>query len=107
MNAKQRQAAEARRQAHEAQLEQRSRRFLRALAAVLAVATVLALVLSGVAFSQNNIAQENAIIANQNAATATFAQGEALELADSRATQQAIAEEQAATACHPASHRRR
>ena len=74
---KERQAAEAERQAHEAQLEQRSRRFLRALVGVFAVATVIAILLSGVAFNQSNIAQENA-------ATATFAQGEALVLATSR-----------------------
>ncbi|HBX70711.1 MAG TPA: hypothetical protein DEH25_15350, partial [Chloroflexi bacterium] len=84
-----RQTAEAQRQTHEAQLEQRSRRFLRALVGVFAVAALIAIILSGVAFNQSSIAQENA-------ATATFAQGEALVLADSRATQQAIAEEQAA-----------
>ncbi|MGD2159139.1 MAG: hypothetical protein PVG32_19835, partial [Anaerolineales bacterium] len=84
-----RQAAEAERQAHEAALEQRSRRFLRALVGVFAIAAVVAVILSAVAFNQRGIAQ-------QNAATATIAQGEALLLADSRATQQAIAEGEAA-----------
>jgi WD40 repeat protein len=50
---------------------------------------VVAVILSAVAFNQRGIAQ-------QNAATATIAQGEALLLADSRATQQAIAEGEAA-----------
>ena len=95
-NRREREAAEAERQAHETQLENSSRRFLRALVVVFALAAVIAILLSGVAFNQSNIAQNNARLANQNAATATFAQGEALVLADSRATQQAIAEEQAA-----------
>jgi len=91
-----RKAAEAQRQAHEERLEQRFSRFLRALVVVLAVATVIAVILSMVAFNQGNIAQ-------QNAATATYAQGEALQLAAAEATsaadareQQAIAEEQSA-----------
>jgi WD40 repeat protein len=93
---------EAQRQAHEVALELRSRRFLRALVGVFAVAAAIAILLSGVAFKQSNIAQDNALLAEQNAATATFAQGEALQLAGAEATsaadareQQAIAEEQA------------
>jgi serine/threonine protein kinase/WD40 repeat protein/DNA-binding XRE family transcriptional regulator len=93
-----REAIEAERQDHEQKLEQRSRQFLRALVGVFAVATVIAVMLSGVAFNQRGIAQENA-------ATATFAQGEALQLAAAEATsaanahdQQAIAEEQQAVA---------
>jgi WD40 repeat protein len=82
-----RQAAEAARQAHEARLEQRSRRFLRALVGVFAVAAVIAVILSGVAFNQSNLAQENA-------ATATYAQGEALSLAAAEATSAADAREQ-------------
>jgi WD40 repeat protein/serine/threonine protein kinase len=103
-----RQAAEAERQAYEAHLEQRSRRFLWALVSVFAVAALTAVILSVVAFNQSSIAQENA-------ATATYAQGEALllayaeatsaaealdqkniaeEEAEARATQQAIAEEE-------------
>ncbi len=85
---RQRKKEEVARQAHEVQLEQRSRRFLWALVGVFAVATVIAVVLSGVAFNQSSIAQENAT-------TATYAQGEALVLAGSRATQQAIAENEA------------
>ncbi len=85
----QREQEETERQAHEARLEKRSRRFLWALVGVFAVATVIAIILSGVAFNQSSIAQENA-------ATATYAQGEALNLADSRATQQAIAEDEVA-----------
>ncbi len=72
---KERQAAEVERQAHETQLKQRSRRFLQALVGVFAMAAVVAILLSGVAFNQRGIAQENA-------ATATYAQGEALVLAE-------------------------
>jgi len=68
-----RQTAEAERQAREAALERRSRNFFRALAGVLAVAAILAVVLSAVAFNQRNIASAEA---------------------DNRATQQVIAEEQ-------------
>ncbi|MFN2234000.1 MAG: protein kinase domain-containing protein [Anaerolineales bacterium] len=84
----QREKVEAERQAHEVQLEQRSKRFLWALVAVFAFAAVIAALLSGIAFNQSSIA-------HQNAATATYAQGEALLLADSRATQQSVAEDEA------------
>ena len=67
-------AAEASRQAREQGLEQRSRNFLRALVGVFAAATVIALFLSIFAFNQRGIAQTEA---------------------DSRATQQVIAEDQA------------
>ncbi len=70
-----RQAAEAERQAKEAALEQRSRRFLRALVGVFAAATIIAVILSIFAFNQRGIAQDNALIAGQNAATATVALG--------------------------------
>ena len=72
-----REAVEAERQAHEAALERRSRNFLRTLAVVLAVAAIVAVVLSAVAFNQRNIA---------------------LAEADNRATQQAIAQELQANA---------
>ncbi|MBI5667889.1 MAG: protein kinase [Chloroflexi bacterium] len=78
------QAAETARRAKEAALERRSRRFLGALAAVLAVATVVAFVLTVFALNQSRTAQENA-------ATATVAQGEALLQADNAATAAAVA----------------
>jgi WD40 repeat protein/serine/threonine protein kinase len=85
---REREQAEAERQSRETALEVRSRRFLRWLVGVFALAAVIAVVLSIVAFNQQNVAQNNA-------ATATVAQGEALILADSRATQQALAEAEA------------
>ncbi len=72
------QAAEAARQARETALEQRSRKFLRALVGVFAAATFIAIILSGVAFNQRGLAQDNALLAGQNAATATVAQGQAI-----------------------------
>lgn len=78
-------ALEVARQEKEARLEERSRRFLRALVAVMALALVGALGLMSVAITQGNIAQENA-------ATATFAQGEAVLQADNAATAAAVAE---------------
>ncbi len=84
-------AAEAARREKEAALERRSRRFLWALAGVLAAATLVALALTGVALNQNDIAQ-------QNAATATIAQGQALAQADNAATAAADAERSAADA---------
>jgi len=57
-----RQAAEAERQAREAAMERRSRNFLRGLVVVLAVAAVVAAVLSGVAFYQRNQARVQAAI---------------------------------------------
>jgi len=73
-----RETTEEKRQARETALEQRSRRFLRALVGVLTVATVIALILTSIAFNQQRIAKENALLAGQNAATATVAQGQAL-----------------------------
>jgi WD40 repeat protein len=90
-----REAAEAERQEREAKMERRSRNFLRGLVVVLAVAAVVAVVLSVFAFNQQGIAQDNA-------ATATIAQGQAqYEAATAqaesvaRATQQAVAEAEA------------
>ena len=87
-------AAEAERQAREAAMERRSRNFLRGLVVVLAVAAVVAVVLSVFAFNQQGIAQNNA-------ATATIAQGQAQYEACyreveaiARATQQQIAEQE-------------
>jgi WD40 repeat protein/serine/threonine protein kinase len=92
-------AEEAARKAHEAALERRSRNFLRALVAVMALATVGALILTGFALNQSQIAQENAATATVaqgdalfQAATATFAQGDALVQADRAATAAAVAE---------------
>jgi WD40 repeat protein len=70
-------AEEAERQAREATLEQRSRRFLRAFVGVLAAASVVAVVLAIIAFNQRGIAEQNALLAGQSAATATVAQGRA------------------------------
>lgn len=78
------QEAEQARQAKEAALEKRSRNFLRALVGVFAVAAIGALFLSLFAFSQRSIAEENAV-------TATIAQGEALIQADNAATAAAVA----------------
>ena len=86
-----RQAAEEERQAKEAALEARSRRFLRALVGVFAVATVVAVILSIFAFNQQGIAQDNA-------ATATVAQGLALHEAATSTVAQGEAQIQAATA---------
>ncbi|MDX1437281.1 MAG: BTAD domain-containing putative transcriptional regulator, partial [Anaerolineales bacterium] len=72
----------------------------------LAVGLVVAVLLSVFAFGQRGVAERNARLANQNAATATAAQGDALgqaataeaerlraeDEADGRATQQALAE---------------
>jgi WD40 repeat protein/serine/threonine protein kinase len=88
---RQQQATEAARQAKEAVLERRSRSFLRALVAVLALATLGALGLSAVALNQSLAAQENA-------ATATFAQGDAQVQANNAATAAAVAQDNAAQA---------
>ncbi|HLF82295.1 MAG TPA: WD40 repeat domain-containing protein, partial [Anaerolineales bacterium] len=88
---KSRREGEATRQAHEAALELRSRRFLRALVGVFAVAAVVAVLLSLFAFNQQRLARENEVVAkqnalaaDQNAATAVAARGEAEQLADLR-----------------------
>jgi WD40 repeat protein/serine/threonine protein kinase len=76
---------EAARQAREEQLEQNSRRRLQALVAVLALATILALLLTAFAVSQSQVAQNNA-------GTATVAQGEALIQSNNAATAAAVAQ---------------
>ena len=80
-----REAEEAARQAHEATLERRSRQRLQLLVVVMALAVVVALLLSGFAFSQRDVAQRSAV-------TATVAQGQALMEADNAATAAAVAE---------------
>ena len=84
---KEREMIEAERLEHETALEHRSRKFLLALVAVLAVAMVIALILSGLAFNQGGIARDNAATATyaqgmaiNEAATAVAAQGESLEM---------------------------
>jgi WD40 repeat protein/serine/threonine protein kinase/DNA-binding XRE family transcriptional regulator len=87
-----RQAAEAERLAREAAMERRSRNFLRALVVVFAVAAVVAIGLTIFAFNQQGIAQSEA---DQRATAEVIAleeRQEALNQADARATQQAIAE---------------
>jgi len=103
-----RQAAEAERQAKEAALERRSRNVLRVLVGVFAVAAVIAVVLSIIAFNAQQTAQDEANRAATAEAAAlseadqrATAQAEALDLADQRATAQAeavIESEQRATA---------
>jgi WD40 repeat protein len=81
----QQRAEEAARQAREAALERRSRNFLRALAGVLSVATVIALVLTVFAFQQQAAAQQNAEIAEINALEArglAFVSGSQLALSN-------------------------
>jgi len=89
---KERQLVEAKRQAHEASLERRSRNFLRALVGVLVIAMVIALILIGVAFNQRGIAQDSAATATNaqgmainDAATAVAAQDEAQQMAAAEA----------------------
>jgi WD40 repeat protein len=90
-----REAAEAERQAREAAMERRSRNFLRGLVVVLAVAAIVAAVLSAVAFNQRGIAQNNAATAQAESLARATQQGIAEEEADARATQQAVAEAEA------------
>ncbi|MEO8612823.1 MAG: AAA family ATPase, partial [Chloroflexota bacterium] len=78
-------AAEEARKAKEAAAERRGRNALRALVAVLALATLGALGLVKVASDQS-------VVAQQSAATATFAQGDALAQADNAATAAAVAQ---------------
>jgi hypothetical protein len=100
-----RRAAEQAQQERQAALEKRSRRFLRALAGVLALATVVALALTSLAVSRSRLAEQNAGLANQNALvaqrnalTATVAQGQALAQAALAQEQKGVIETQAAEA---------
>jgi WD40 repeat protein/DNA-binding SARP family transcriptional activator len=63
------QTQERARIAHEARLEQRSRKALRALVVVLLIATIGALILTGLAWSQRRIAQQNEVAAQGLALT--------------------------------------
>ena len=56
-----RQEEEAERQAHEAALERRSRRFLRVLVGVFAVAAIIATILTIFAFNQQSLAEQEAL----------------------------------------------
>ncbi|MFN8372307.1 MAG: protein kinase [Anaerolineae bacterium] len=78
-------AQEETRQAREDELELRSRQRLRALVVVMALATVVAFVLMGLAASQS-------IAAQNNAGTATVAQGEAMIQSDNAATAASVAQ---------------
>jgi WD40 repeat protein len=80
---KRQEAAEAERRAHEAALEQQSRNRLRTLVGVMTVAAVIGLALAGLAFNQS-------VVAQNNAATATIAQGLAVIEAGNAQTQAAI-----------------
>ncbi|NWF70481.1 MAG: protein kinase [Chloroflexi bacterium] len=86
-------AEEAARQAKQRAIEAQSRQRLRALLGVMTAAAVVAVLLSLLAFNQSQIA-------NNNAATATIAQGEALLQSNNAATAAAVAQanEQAARA---------
>ena len=90
-----REVTEAERQASKAAMERRSRNFLRALVGVLAVAAIVAVILSAFAFSQRGEAQNNAATAQAEALARATQQVIAEAEADARATQQAIAEEEA------------
>jgi WD40 repeat protein/energy-coupling factor transporter ATP-binding protein EcfA2 len=90
-----RQAEEEQRLAHETALERRSRNFLRGLVGVLAVATIVAVVLTIFAFNQRGEAQNSAATAQAEAIARATQQERAESEADQRATQQAIAEGEA------------
>ncbi|MFN8371697.1 MAG: LpqB family beta-propeller domain-containing protein [Anaerolineae bacterium] len=92
-------AEEAARAAREKATEARSRQRLRLLVAVMTAAAVIAGVLSLLAFNQSQIAQNNAATATNaqgealfQAGTATVAQGEALIQQDNAATAAAVAQ---------------
>jgi len=76
-----RRAQEAARKAYEATIEQRSRYILRVLVAVLAIATVGAMVLSAFAFNQQQRALNNAETAIAAQERAQLSEGEARSLA--------------------------
>jgi WD40 repeat protein/serine/threonine protein kinase len=90
-----REAEEEQRLARETAMERRSRNFLRGLVAVLAVATVVAVVLTIFAFNQRGDAQNSAATAQAEALARATQQSIAESEADQRATQQAIAEGEA------------
>jgi WD40 repeat protein/serine/threonine protein kinase len=79
-------------QVRELQLRQRARNFLYGLIAVMGIATLIGFGLSAFAFNQQTLAEQQREVAEANAASATFAQGEALLQSDNAATQAAIAQ---------------
>jgi hypothetical protein len=79
-------------------LEQRSRRFLRILVGVFAIAAVVSIFLAAIAFNQRTIAQNNAVMA-------TVAQGEAILEAATAAAAREDAESQRAIAVVEAEQR--
>jgi WD40 repeat protein len=93
-----REQEQADRLAHERFLERRSRNILRWLAAVMAVAAVVAIGLSAFALNQQGLADRQAELARQNAATATVAQGQAQIDAATAVSAQEDANNQAAIA---------
>lgn len=90
--------AEQQRQAREALLERRSRRFLRGLVAVLLLATIGALTLTAVARNQQNIAQENEAEAQRQQQIAQANEAEARSLALASSAQLALNEGRTAEA---------
>jgi WD40 repeat protein len=90
-----REVEEEQRLAREAAMERRSRNFLRGLVAVLAVATIVAVVLTIFAFNQRGEAQNSAATAQAEALARGTQQSIAELEANQRATQQAIAEQEA------------
>jgi WD40 repeat protein/energy-coupling factor transporter ATP-binding protein EcfA2 len=94
-----RRADEKARLDRERTLERRSRNFLRALLVVLTMATIIALVLTSFAFNRGQIAQENA-------ATATVAQGQAMNQAATASALQGVAQLQAGLAALSAENAR-
>jgi WD40 repeat protein/serine/threonine protein kinase len=86
-----REKIEAERQAREQALERQSAQRLRLLAAVMGIAAIVAAGLAYFAIQAQFRAEEQTLIARNNAATATVAQGQALIEADRAATSEAIA----------------
>jgi hypothetical protein len=99
MERQRRRSDEIAREKREKKLERRSRNFLRALVFVLAIATIIALVLTSLALNRGQIAQKNA-------ATATVAQGQALNQAATATVAQGIAQMQAGLAALSAENAR-
>ncbi|MDQ7037445.1 MAG: hypothetical protein Q9P01_22170 [Anaerolineae bacterium] len=91
-------AVESKRQQHETQLEEKSRRRLRYLVFVLASAAAIAFILTGFALRQTSNARTAQSTSEHNAAVALTAEGRANEAADDVSTQAAIAQENAAVA---------
>lgn len=93
-----REQIERERQQREQELEQQNRQRLQLLASVMFVAAIISTVLAVFTYTAQRSAQEQAIIAQNNAATATIAQGQALDNANIAATSAAIASDNEAEA---------